>query len=46
MMQSWADYLNGLKSGADIIPIHKTSVWHSKHKLFLTVNALQAVHAL
>jgi integrase len=25
MMQHWADYLDGLKSGADVIPIHKNA---------------------
>ncbi|MEJ2373560.1 MAG: aspartate-semialdehyde dehydrogenase [Sulfurimonas sp.] len=25
MMQAWADYLDGLKKGADVVPIHKTN---------------------
>lgn len=25
MMQHWADYLDGLKAGADVIPIHKNA---------------------
>lgn len=25
MMQAWADYLDGLKRGADVVPLHKTA---------------------
>lgn len=46
MMQAWSDYLDGLKMGAAVIPIHRKSVWHSKHTLFLAVQTLQAVQAL
>ncbi len=31
MMQAWADYLDKLKAGAEVIPLHGQVAWRSPH---------------